>query len=168
MTLVDCVNCGKRNRVPEAASGVPRCGSCHHPLPWIAEAGDGTFAEVAERADLPVVVDFWARWCQPCRTVTPVLEQLSKEMAGRLKIVKVDVDRASGLARRFAIKHVPMMIMIDHGQGRRGTGRGTTHRRAALLGRGNAPGTVLTERRYGGPPPTGWLCLQCRGRGFWV
>src|ERR1700732_3710531 len=55
--IVRCPNCGRRNRVPATASGVPHCGNCHKPLPWIVDAGDDTFAEAAERASVPVVVD---------------------------------------------------------------------------------------------------------------
>jgi thioredoxin 2 len=61
--LVRCRHCGRRNRVPPAAAGIPRCGNCHQPLPWIAGAGDDSFAEVAEIAEaasVPVVVDLWA------------------------------------------------------------------------------------------------------------
>ena len=58
--IITCPNCGRRNRVPAAATGLPRCGNCHQPLPWIADAADDTFAEVAEAAPVPVVVDLWA------------------------------------------------------------------------------------------------------------
>ncbi|WP_113703787.1 thioredoxin [Nonomuraea lactucae] len=115
-TVVTCVNCGRQNRVPAAAEGRPRCGNCHQPLPWIADAGDDTFAEVAERADLPVLVDFWAQWCAPCRAVTPALEQLAHEMAGRVKLVKVDVDRAPALSQRFTITAVPTLMMLNEGR----------------------------------------------------
>ena len=63
--LVTCPHCGRRNRVPVAAAGIPRCGHCHRPLPWITDATDDTFADVAEAADLPVLVNLWAPWCGP-------------------------------------------------------------------------------------------------------
>jgi thioredoxin 2 len=115
-TTVACPNCGKRNRVPAAADGVPQCGNCHRPLPWIAEAGDDTFAEVAERAGPPVIVDFWADWCGPCRMVTPALEQVAQDLAGRVKLVKVDVDRSPRLSERFTIKHIPTLMMMVRGE----------------------------------------------------
>lgn len=115
-TTVACPNCGKRNRMPAAADGVPQCGNCHQLLPWIAEAGDDTFAEVAERSALPVIVDFWADWCGPCRMVTPALEQVSQDMVGRVKLVKVDVDRSPHLSERFMIKHIPTLMMMVGGK----------------------------------------------------
>ena len=80
---VVCPNCQTKNRVPLARSGYPRCGKCKSPLPWVVDAGDSDFAEIADQATLPVLVDIWAPWCGPCRMVTPVLEQLATEMAGR-------------------------------------------------------------------------------------
>lgn len=116
MHTVRCADCGRPNKVPEAASGTPRCGNCHQPLPWIADAGDDTFAEVAERADLPVLLDFWAEWCGPCKMVTPALEQIAQEMAGRVKLVKVDVDRSPALSHRFTITAVPALMMLNEGR----------------------------------------------------
>ena len=90
------------NRVPAAARGKPRCGNCKALLPWIADAGDEDFAEIVEQATVPVLVDLWAAWCGPCRMVSPALEQLAREKAGQLKLVKVDIERAPKLAQRFS------------------------------------------------------------------
>jgi thioredoxin 2 len=115
-STVVCANCGKKNRIPAASAGVPRCGNCHQALPWISDATDDTFAEVVENSGIPVIVDFWADWCGPCRMVGPVLEQLAREMAGKVKLVKVDADRAAALSRRFAIRHIPMLLLLSEGR----------------------------------------------------
>ena len=115
-TVVTCPHCGKRNRVPSVADGVPRCGNCHHSLPWIAEAADDDFAAIAERASIPVLVDFWATWCGPCRMVSPALEQLATERTGVIKLVKVDVDRAPALGQRFQIQAVPTLLVLRGGE----------------------------------------------------
>jgi thioredoxin 2 len=114
--LVRCPNCGRRNRVPSAASGVARCGHCHHPLPWIADAGDDTFAEVAEAASLPVVVDLWAPWCGPCRMISPALEQLATDLAGQIKLVKVNVDDSPKLQQRFGVQAIPTLMVLRDGK----------------------------------------------------
>src|SRR5580692_6058372 len=114
--LVRCSHCGRRNRVPAAAAGVPRCGNCHQPLPWIADAGDDTFAEVAEAASLPVVVDLWAPWCGPCRMVSPALAQVATQLRGRIKLVKVNVDDSPKIQRRFAVQAIPTLLVLRHGE----------------------------------------------------
>ena len=114
--IVTCPNCGKRNRVPAAASGKPRCGNCHQWLPWIASAGDQDFADVVEKSPVPVLVDLWASWCGPCRMVSPALEQLATERAGQLKLVKVDVDAAPSISQRFTVQAVPTLLLIDQGR----------------------------------------------------
>ncbi|WP_426625336.1 thioredoxin [Leifsonia sp. McL0607] len=111
-----CAYCGRKNRVPVAASGRPRCANCHRPLPWIVDALDDTFAEIAVKADPPVIVDMWATWCRPCRMVSPVLEQLATERAGEVKLVKVDVDRSPRLSSRFSVQAVPTLLIMDHGE----------------------------------------------------
>lgn len=114
--IVECPHCGRRNRLQAAVAGTPRCGSCHKPLPWITDASDDTFAEIAEAATLPVLVDFWATWCAPCRMVSPALEQVARERAGTLKLVKVDVDTAPKLADRFTIRAVPTLMIFKGGR----------------------------------------------------
>jgi len=111
-----CPSCGKKNRVPASAAGTPRCAACKAPLPWVADAGDRTWAEVAEQATVPVVADFWAEWCGPCRMVSPVLEQLAAEYAGRIKVVKVNVDQSPALSQRFKIQSIPMLGVFDGGR----------------------------------------------------
>ena len=114
--IVTCLHCGRRNRLPAAAEGVPRCGNCHQPLPWVVDAGDDDFTEVAERAGVLVLVDMWAAWCGPCRQVSPALEQVVTERAGRIKLVKVDVDAAPKLSERFTVQAVPTLMLLRDGR----------------------------------------------------
>ena len=114
--MVKCENCGRMNRVPAAAQGKPRCGNCQAFLPWIADASDEDFAEIAEQATIPVLVDLWAAWCGPCRMVSPALEQLAREKAGQLKLVKVDIERAPKLAKRFSVQAVPTLMVLYRGE----------------------------------------------------
>ena len=113
---VRCEHCGQANRVPAAAAGTPRCGKCHQPLPWIADADDTTFAEVADAAKVPVVVDLWAPWCGPCRMVSPALEQLARDLAGKVKLVKVNVDDSPRISQRFEAQAIPTLLILRHGQ----------------------------------------------------
>jgi thioredoxin 2 len=115
VSVVVCPTCGRKNRVPAAANGLPRCGQCHRPLPWLAEAGDDSFGDVVERAKLPVLVDLWAPWCGPCRAVSPALESLARERAGRIKLVKVNVDEAPTTAHRFGVQGIPTLLVFDKG-----------------------------------------------------
>ena len=114
--VVRCGHCGQANRVPAAAAGTPRCGKCHQPLPWIADADDTTFGEVAEAAKIPVIVDLWAPWCGPCRMVSPALEQLARDLAGQVKLVKVNVDTSPQISQRFGAQAIPTLLVLRRGQ----------------------------------------------------
>jgi thioredoxin 2 len=109
---VTCPHCGKKNRVPAAAHGKPQCGNCHQPLPWLAEAGDDNFHEVVEESTIPVVLDLWAPWCGPCRTVSPALDQLAAEHAGEIKLVKVNVDQSPQISHRFDVQSIPTLLLM--------------------------------------------------------
>jgi thioredoxin 2 len=102
--------------VPAAAIGTPRCGNCHQPLPWIVSAGDDNFTEIAQKASVPVLVDLWAPWCGPCRTVSPALAQVAAELAGRIKLVKVNVDESPDVQRRFGVQAIPTLLIMQDGQ----------------------------------------------------
>lgn len=114
--IVTCRHCQTRNRVPAVASGTPTCPNCKNPLPWIAAADDTNFAEVADSSRLLVLVDLWAPWCGPCRQVTPALEQIAVQQAGRVKLVKVNVDNAPATATRFQAQSIPTMVLLRKGK----------------------------------------------------
>ena len=84
-------------------------------LPWVVDADTATFAEETT-ASVPVVVDFWAAWCGPCRMISPVLEDLAGSHAGRLKVVKVDVDANPQLAARHGAQSIPLLVVLRDGR----------------------------------------------------
>jgi thioredoxin 2 len=94
---------------------VPACGKCAEPLPWLVNATDASFEPEANAA-VTVVIDLWAPWCGPCRFVSPILEELSREYPGRLKVIKVNVDENPSLARRFEAYSIPTMVVLQNGR----------------------------------------------------
>jgi len=115
VSILRCANCGASNRISASPRGTPHCGTCKTPLPWLVTANQDTF-ELETRAGPTVVVDLWAPWCGPCRFVGPILEELSRELAGRLKVVKVNVDENQGLALRYDARSIPTMLVMRDGQ----------------------------------------------------
>ena len=113
-TIIECANCGKKNRVRPSSTGVPRCSVCHTLLPWIVEASPGTFDEEI-RASVPVLVDFWAPWCGPCRMVSPLVERIARDSAGHLKVVKLNVDEAPEISERYDVRGIPLLVVIRDG-----------------------------------------------------
>jgi thioredoxin 2 len=115
MSIVACTHCGARNRVTATPSGTPRCAKCKTMLPWLVNADTASFDAEAQ-ASVPVVVDLWAPWCGPCRAVAPILEQLAAEHAGKLKVVKVNVDEEPALGRRFDARSIPLLVIMRDGR----------------------------------------------------
>ena len=130
MAIVTCPTCGTKNRVDERADQLqPVCGKCGAKLsvaqaaPSQAAASDGhpltvtddTFEKVIADSR-PVLVDFWATWCPPCRAIAPVLEQLAGEANGKYVIAKLDVDQNQRTAARFHIEGIPTLLIFKNGQ----------------------------------------------------
>jgi thioredoxin 2 len=119
--ILTCSQCGRANRVPFAALGKQtRCGSCRTPMDAPAapiEISDSAAFDAAAAASaLPLLVDFWAPWCGPCRTVAPELERVARSTSGRYLVVKVNTDDHQDLAARFRIRSIPTLALISGGR----------------------------------------------------
>jgi thioredoxin 2 len=115
VSVLVCASCGKHNTIRPSPRGSPHCGACGKPLPWLVNATDSTF-DVEAASTATVLVDLWAPWCGPCRFVGPILEELTRDFAGRLKVVKVNVDENPGLSQRFDARSIPTLVVLKGGR----------------------------------------------------
>jgi len=115
-----CDACHAKNRVPaEHLTDTGRCGSCKAALPPLArpiDADPATFSEVAGGARAPVLVDFWAGWCGPCKMVAPEVSRTASEMAGRAIVLKVDTERHPELAAQYGVQSIPNFVILRNGR----------------------------------------------------
>ena len=114
-----CPHCGAINRVPASRpAGQAKCGSCHRPLfegkPLAVTAE--AFERHLARDEVPLLVDFWAAWCGPCRMVAPEVAKVAQRLAGRALVLKVDTDARAELAQRYQIRSIPTLAVFERGR----------------------------------------------------
>jgi thioredoxin 2 len=119
--LITCPNCGQTNRLLHERLGGPvRCGKCKASLPppgvplEVGSAAD--FDLLLAHASIPIVVDFWAEWCGPCRMVAPELAKVAARAAGRFLVVKIDTDALADLGERYGIRSIPTLAVFANGR----------------------------------------------------
>lgn len=118
--LVTCPSCGTRNRLPAVQAGRKAiCGKCRTALTeggGPVEVTDATFAAEVERSATPVLLDLWADWCGPCHMLAPTIDHVSSEMAGRVKVAKLNIDENPGTANRFGVRSIPTLLVLKGGK----------------------------------------------------
>ena len=117
--IMGCPNCGAKNRIDPARAAGAVCGRCKTPLGANSKPvtiTDANFAAEVEQSKLPVLVDFWAAWCGPCRIIAPVIEQIAAELSGRVRVGKLDVDANQMTAGRFRVQSIPSMLIFKDGR----------------------------------------------------
>ena len=111
-----CSVCHSKNRVRQVPDGqVPVCARCQAALPWLHDGTDASFNSDIQ-ASVPVLVDFWAPWCGPCRVMGPILEEIARERAGKVRVVKVNVDENPQSAATFSVRSIPTLLLFHEGK----------------------------------------------------
>jgi thioredoxin 2 len=118
--LIKCPSCGTTNRLPPSEPGRKIvCGKCKAPIARPVspiQVTDTTFAEQIDRSSTPVLLDLWADWCGPCHMLAPTIDQISSELAGRVKVAKLNIDENPDTARRFGVQSIPTLLVLKDGK----------------------------------------------------
>ena len=120
--VIACSSCGAKNRVPmgKVHDGLePVCGKCKQPLSVSTHpitVTDANFAEEVERSSLPVLLDMWAEWCGPCRMIAPAIEQLAADLAGRVRVGKMNIDENKTTPSRLGVRSIPTLLVFQGGR----------------------------------------------------
>jgi len=116
--IIPCPHCDTQNRLPAERRGQGKCGTCHQPLFTARPLAltEARFDRHANAGDLPLLVDFWAPWCGPCRAMAPGFEAVAKEVEPRLRLAKVNTDEEQGLGARYRIQAIPTLILFRGGR----------------------------------------------------
>ena len=116
--IILCPHCGTLNRVPQASlADGGRCGECHAPLfdGHPAALDKARFERFLDKSDVPLLVDFWAPWCGPCRAMAPEFERDAGELEPDIRLVKVNIDEEPAVAQRFGVQSIPTILLAWHG-----------------------------------------------------
>jgi thioredoxin 2 len=120
--LIPCLSCGATNRVPHyrvRQDVEVVCGRCKTPLPIYFEpviVTDANFVNTVERSPAPVLLDLWAAWCGPCRMIAPIIDQLAEELAGLVRVAKLNIDDNPMTAARFNVRNIPTLLLLRNGR----------------------------------------------------